>query len=223
MGPSPLPAAGPLRPGDGVSLAGAPLHEQVAALERSLSCNPYALAVTRQAAQLGLPGWYLGSGAVFQTVWNQLHDLRPAWGIKDYDLVYFDAQHLSAESERAAEERVRKYFADLGIVLDVKNEARVHLWYAQRYGRSISPYRSTEDAIRTWPTTASSVGVRYERDRFVVYAPFGLTDLFAMVVKPNYGKVDQRVYEDKAARWLEAWPKITVWPWLSEPLTKGQV
>jgi hypothetical protein len=46
--------------------------------------------------------------------------------------------------------------ATLGGVHDVKNEARVHLWYERRFGRHLEPYRSTGDAIATWPTTASS-------------------------------------------------------------------
>ena len=89
----------------------------------------------------------------------------------------------------------------------------MHLWYEERFGRRIPPYRSTEHAISTWPTTASSVGVRYENDAFVVCAPFGLSDVFAMIVRPNKAIVDRAVYEAKAARWRVQWPKLTVQPW----------
>ena len=45
------------------------------------------------------------------------------------------------------------------------------------FGRAIEPYRSCEDAIATWPTTASSVGVRLEPGgHFTLCAPFGLDD-----------------------------------------------
>jgi hypothetical protein len=62
--------------------------------------------------------------------------------------------------------------------------ARVHVWYKEAFGKEIKPYTSTEDAIDTWPTTATSVGVRYSNGRFQVYAPYGLHDLLGMIVKP---------------------------------------
>ena len=40
------------------------------------------------------------------------------------------------------------------------NETRVHLWYEAHFGYRIDPYASVEDAINTWPTTATSIGVR---------------------------------------------------------------
>ena len=100
-----------------------------------------------------------------------------------------------------------------GFVVDVKNEARVHLWYERRFGRNLEPYRSTGDAIATWPTTASSVGVRYDGHTFVVCAPFGLADLISMVARANKTIVTRDVYEEKVARWAAQWPQLTVIPW----------
>ena len=48
---------------------------------------------------------------------------------------------------------------------------------------------------------------------FEVCAPFGLTDLFAMVVRPNVTLVSQATYEAKAERWRQIWPGLTVLPW----------
>src|SRR3954469_22360687 len=143
-----------------------------------LGRNELAHAVMNVAAELAVPSWYLGAGAVAQTIWNGLHGYDPAAGIKDYDLVYFDPVDLSAETERSLAEEVTRRLAPLGITTDVKNQARVHLWYEQRFGFRIDPHPSSEDAIATWPTTASAVGVRAGGDAFVVCAPFGLADLF---------------------------------------------
>lgn len=198
-----------------MAAADAPLDEQVATLERALGCNEATLVIARSGGDLGLPNWYLGGGAVAQTVWNQLSGMCSSRGVRDYDLVYFDPGDLTAEAERAVEERARGYFSQLGVTLDVKNQARVHLWYEKRFGRPAQPYRSTEHAISTWPTTASSVGVRYEGGRFVVCAPFGLSDLFAMVVRPNKVLIDRAVYLGKASRWAGLWPKLSVLPWES--------
>lgn len=194
-------------------MACAPLHEQSAHLESVLKENGVAQAVLAVAQELDLPDWYFGAGGVSQTVWNVLHGFDASAAIKDYDLVYFNAEDLSAETERKIEAEVVARLRGRDIVVDVKNEARVHLWYQARFGRHLDPYRSTCDAIATWPTTASSVGVRYDGRRFIVCAPFGLGDLFNMIARPNKTIVTRDVYEKKVTRWVEQWPELTVIPW----------
>jgi len=190
-----------------------PLARQIEYLQHALTLNPVAEAVLVLAGEMHLPGWYLGAGAVAQTVWNLRHGFAPAEGMKDYDLVYFDPDDLSAESERRLEAQVAQQLSKFGVLADVHNEARVHLWYEKRFGRYLDPYRSTEEAISTWPTTASSVGVRRDRAGYVVCAPFGLSDLLAMVARPNKAKVSREIYEQKVARWQAIWPKLRVIPW----------
>ena len=191
----------------------APLHQQIQYLREALTANPIAGAVLAAGAELALPGWYLGAGGIAQTVWNLRHGFNPAAGIKDYDLVYFDQDDLSADAESRTEDALSNMVAGLRIVMDVKNEARVHLWYGQRFGRHVEPYTCTEEAIATWPTTASSVGVRQDSEGFVVCAPFGLADLLGMVARPNKTIVTQDVYEEKTSRWAARWPKLHVIPW----------
>jgi hypothetical protein len=50
---------------------------------------------------MGLPGWYLVAGGLYQTVWNVVTGQVPEAGILDYDLAYFDASDLSWEAEDA--------------------------------------------------------------------------------------------------------------------------
>lgn len=96
----------------------------------------------------------------------------------------------------------------------MKNEARVHLWYEQKFGFPIAPYRSLEAAIDTWPTTASSVAVRGGiAEGFTVYASFGLDDLLGMVVRPNKRLITREIYMAKAERWARCWPRLTVIAW----------
>lgn len=40
---------------------------------------------------LRLPQGTLTAGCLFQTVWNIKSGNKPEWGIKDYDVFYFDA------------------------------------------------------------------------------------------------------------------------------------
>ena len=170
---------------------------------------------------LELPGWYLGAGCVAQTVWNAAHGKAPGSDIDDYDLVYFDSQDLTEEGENAVMIKALNAAGDLPIHLDVKNQARVHLWYRQHFGYGIEPYTSTEDAIRTWPTTATAVGIRVEHGAAVVFAPFGLDDLFALIVRPNRTQITQQIYQRKVARWIRHWPQLTILPWAAGIGTPG--
>jgi uncharacterized protein len=46
-----------------------------------------------------------------------------------------------------------------------------------------------------------------------VFAPFGLTDLFAIRTRPNPVLAPGAVYRDKTRRWSEEWPRLIVLPW----------
>jgi hypothetical protein len=43
----------------------------------------------------------------------------------------------------------------------------VHLWYAEKFGNVLAPYTSTEDAITTFPTTATAIGVQPRPEDFM--------------------------------------------------------
>ncbi|HEU5187945.1 MAG TPA: nucleotidyltransferase family protein [Candidatus Saccharimonadales bacterium] len=188
------------------------LQSQIAYLERTLAKSKIVSKVLELAPQLELPNWYLGAGAICQTIWNELHGFSLNHGIKDYDLVYFDTD-ISAEAQDRFIQKGKELFAGLPVEVELTNEARVHLWYKEEVGKDIQPYASTEDAINTWPTTASAVGVRYERGQFLVYAPRGLNDMMSLTIRANKGQITREVYEKKVARWQQVWPKLTVTPW----------
>jgi hypothetical protein len=187
---------------------------QVADLAEAVRADPVVDLLLSRLAASGPPEWYVGAGAVAAAVWNRRFGKPPGCGVKDYDVVYFDPGDLGEE----AEARVRATIAGwvpASVELDVTNEARVHLWYHEAFGRRIEPYRSIEAAIATWPTTATSIGVRLDGGggAFSVCAPFGLDDLFAGVVRPNTALVSREVYEAKVARWRQVWPELTILPW----------
>jgi len=188
------------------------LQTQIDYLEKTLAKSKVVSSVLKLAPRLGMPNWYLGAGVVAQTVWNELHGLPLEHGIKDCDLVYFDTD-ISARAQDRFIQKAKKLFVALPIEVDVTNEARVHLWYKEEVGKDIEPYTSTEDAINTWPTTASAVGVRYEGKVFVVYAPCGLNDMMGLIIRPNKGLITREVYEKKVRRWRETWPKLKAISW----------
>jgi hypothetical protein len=154
-------------------------------LRLALVQNKWLEEILGRFDEIDLPDNWLAAGCIAQTIWNLRSNQPPELGIKDVDLIYFDAQDLSGETEAGHERRLRYLFRDLPIKLDVKNEARVHLWYKDRFGYAIKPYSSCADAIATFPTTATSVGIRGVLGKFECCAPFGLDDLFGLVVRPN--------------------------------------
>jgi hypothetical protein len=194
-----------------------PLDEQLDRLSTLLTHNEVLVEVLERAAGLRLPGWYLTAGCVFQTVWNVVTGRPATEGIKDYDLFYFDDADLSWEAEDAVIRAGREAFAGLPAAVEIRNEARVHLWYEDRFGVPCAPYDSTEAAIDSFAATTCCVGLRLEDGgRWRVYAPHGLSDVFGLVVRPNPVLAPRAVYETKAARRRARWPDLTVLPWPSE-------
>ena len=181
-------------------------------LRRDLGANELVGECLERLAVLDLPNWYLGGGCLAQTVWNVAHANPAGTGIDDFDIAYFDAD-LSARAENEAVACVRELLADLPLRPDVKNQARVHLWYASRFGYEIRPYTSCEDALATWPTTAAAIGVRLVSGTLLVEAPFGTDDLFALIVRPNRVQITPQIYAAKVERWRRTWPLLRILPW----------
>jgi uncharacterized protein len=183
------------------------------ALSRVLMASPVLTPLLARWPDIGLADCWLAGGAVAQTVWNGAFALAPDHGLSDVDLIYFDASDLSEAAEAYHEARLRRLFADVPVRIDVKNEARVHLWYAAKFGRALAPYTSTEHAISTFPTIATSVGVQPAREGLRITAPFGLADLAGLIVRPNKMQITQNVYDAKVARWRPLWPGLTFVDW----------
>jgi len=160
------------------------LRERLTAI---LCATPPLMQVLSVARCLCLPDWLLFSGAVYQPVLNHLTDRPLDYGIKDYDLGYFDGSDLSYEAEDAVIRRVNAAFDEpLRSMVEVRNQARVHLWFEAKFGEPYGPLSSTAEALERFASATFAVGVRLEADdRLRIEAPFGLADLFALRLRPN--------------------------------------
>ena len=190
-----------------------PVAEQLAELERIVRLNPIVDEMLVRIADVSLPDCWLVAGALFQTVWNVLSDRDPTAGIVDYDINYFDDSDLSWEAEDVAITHAYAYLSDIDADIQVRNEARVHLWYEEKFGVPCPPYRSTRHAISTFPNCSSCIGIRPAGDAVEIYAPYGLTDLFRLTTRPNPVLAPGSVYDVKTARWAAEWPQLTVLAW----------
>ena len=176
---------------------------------------PSTMQVLRTIRDLDLPDGMIFSGAVYQPVWNHLTGRAPDYGIKDYDVAYHDASDTSYEAEDVVIRRVAAAFDEpLRSLVEVRNQARVHLWFEKKFGADepYPPLQSSAEALKRFVATAFCVGVRMEADDSLsVFAPFGLEDLFALHLRPNPLRVKgaggwARTTGSAQARW----PEITV-------------
>ncbi|MFD0274687.1 nucleotidyltransferase family protein [Kitasatospora sp. NPDC127111] len=191
-------------------------EEHAAAFAATALRNPSTRAVLERLAGLDLPPWYLTAGSLFQTVWNAAvgrADLSA--GIRDHDLFFFD-EDISWEAEDTVIKKCLAAVTDLGVELEPRNQARVHLWYPEKWGKEIAPYRDLADAISSFAATSCCVGLSLDsRGKLAVHSTHGFVDLFNLVLRPNPLTVaPQAVYEAKAERWLQEWPQLTKLPWM---------
>ena len=156
-------------------------------LETILRATPGLMTVLKTARDLALPDPLVLSGAVCQPVWNHLTGRALDYGLRDYDLAYFDASDTSYEAEDEVIRKVAAAFAPpLSELVEVRNQARVHLWFEKKFGEAYTPLSSSKEALSRFVATAFAVGVRLEADdRLHIEAPFGLTDLFSLRIAPN--------------------------------------
>ncbi len=148
---------------------------------------PSLMRVLRAARLLDLPDWLVMSGAVYQPVLNHLTGRMPDYGIRDYDFGYFDASDISYDAEDVVIRRVAAAFDEpLRSTVEVRNQARVHLWFEAHFGEAYTPLSCTAEALERFVCPMFAVGVRLDADdRLHVEAPFGLADLFALRLRPN--------------------------------------
>jgi hypothetical protein len=183
-----------------------------ARLETILRASPDLMTVLETVQALNPPDWLLFSGAIYQRVLNHLTGRPDSYGIKDYDLGYFDPD-TSYEAEDVVIRRVAAAFAaPLSEMVEVRNQARVHLWFEARFGEPYGPLASTPEALERFVSPLFAVGVRLEPNgRMTILAPFGLEDLFAMRLRPNPRRITGGFPRTSAAI-AARWPEVTIEP-----------
>ena len=97
------------------------------------------------ARELRVPQWRIVAGCLYQTTWNVLTNKPARTGIKDYDLIYFDDSDLSWQAEDQVVKRVNARMSDLPAPVEVRNQARVHLWFKKRFGADYAPLRCADE------------------------------------------------------------------------------
>jgi uncharacterized protein len=172
--------------------------------------NPVHEAIARALDELALPDAWIVSGCLVQTVWNVNTGRAVDYGISDYDIFYFDGD-TSWAAEDAVIRKTQERLGDVGAPVEVRNQARVHLWYPEKHGVPYPSLQRSTDGIDRFLTRNTQVGLRRAGERYEVYAPHGFDDIARLIVRPNPGlHFSAANYAAKAARWKGLWPELTV-------------
>jgi hypothetical protein len=172
--------------------------------------NPVNAIIADTLFELALPDAWLVSGCLVQTVWNVKTGRDVDYGINDYDVLYFDPD-TSWEAEHAVIRTLAKRFEKLGSTVEVRNQARVHLWYAEKHGLPYPPLHSSREGIDRFLTKNTRIGIRRTDAGYGVYAPDGFDDAANLIARPNVtANFSAANYVTKTARWKALWPEVTV-------------
>ena len=133
-----------------------------ARFEKIIRADAILWAALDVARALALPDWLIASGAVYQSVWNGLLGHPAGYGLNDIDLIYFDDRDLSWEAEDRCIRRAESAFAVAAILIPVepRNQARVHLWFEQKYQLPYPPLISSADSLSRYESRSSAIGIR---------------------------------------------------------------
>lgn len=173
--------------------------------------DPDLMQVLTTVRNLDLPDWRLFSGAVYQGVWNDRTGRPVGHGVKDYDIGYFDPD-TSWDAEDVFIKRAAAVFDEpLRSLVEVRNQARVHIWFPDHFNEPYEPLTHTDEALSRFVAPAFAVGVRLETDDTIsIAAPFGLQDVFDMVIRPNPNRPRASGWDKVIASARARWPELTV-------------
>ena len=176
-------------------------------LQTLITADAARMRILRSVRELALPDCWVAAGFVRNCAWDHVHQHATSALPEDIDVIWFDSNDATAARDAALENVLRA--GDATLRWSVKNQARMH-------GRNADqPYRASTDAMRHWPETATAVGVRLSHAGAIeVAAPFGLDDLFDLVVRPTarFTGAKHAIYLERirAKNWQARWPGLTI-------------
>lgn len=180
-----------------------------ATLRELLAADPIIMDMLAAVRSLDLPDGWMTAGVVRNRVWDHLHGYTEPTPLNDIDIIYLDPEDVDEASEKRFEAILRERMPRQP--WSIKNQTRM----AMRNGDP--PYRSISQALEHWCETPTTVAVRLNSaNKIKILAPFGLTDLFDLIVRPtpfastHSNKLAQ--YRERMIKknWPRQWPRIRV-------------
>jgi hypothetical protein len=163
----------------------------------------------RLVRDLQIPNAAIGAGAVRNWIWDLAHQRTPSLRSADIDVVYFDEQDLDATQELKWQMQLQNAMPEF--TWEVVNQACVHRWMNTNNKTDLAAFQSVEQAIASWPETATCVAVSMgAEEQIKVIAPYGLVDLFELQLRPNLSCVSQAIFQQRLheKRFLQRWQQL---------------
>lgn len=129
---------------------------------------------------------YYVTSACSKTIYNYYHNYQIDYLINEYEIVYKD--------KSIEEEYLRKLVGGVDIELKII---------------SINDDSAIEEYINNKNIISESIGVKMEQGMLSVYAPYGLNDVFEMIIRENVLS-KSKVYLEEANILKKKWPQLTI-------------
>lgn len=105
--------------------------------------------------------------------------------------------------------RCAPVFDGLPREVEVCNQARVPIWFSKAYGVDRQPIVSTEAAVREFASKSHCAAMRLDGSgRPELIAPFGLSELYSLHVRPVPGVANPAGWNKECAAQKVLWPEI---------------
>ena len=192
------------------------LDEQISDAILILKKNKELMDILDFIYELRLPNFYIAAGSVFQTIWNYYDNKPLNYGIKDIDVIYYNKDDLSVDTDINYFNLINDYCINQGYnyEIDVSNEARMHLWKKEKYNIDVEQYVNSEDAINKWIATVHAIGITKKNEKIKIYAPYGLSDIYSKTIRPIKHKYNTKeIYDKKANGWNERFSDLNIIEW----------
>lgn len=192
------------------------LDEQIKQSIFILKKNKELMDILDYVYKLKLPNFYIAAGSIFQTIWNYYDNKPLNYGIKDIDIIYYNNDDLTIDTDLKYYNIIKDYCNKKGYnyEIDVSNEARMHIWKKEKFNIDVKQYINSEDAINKWIATVHAIGITKENDKIKIYAPYGLSDIYSRTIRPikhEYSSKD--IYDKKAKSWSERFDNLNIIDW----------
>lgn len=173
--------------------------------------HPLNRRILERLPMLDLPEACLVAGCVWQPYLNHRSGRGLGDQINDYDVFYYDSSDLSFEAEDIVIRRAALLFQDIDAVIELRNQARIHLWYPERFGVACPAMSSAAEAISRFPVLGTCLGLIGRRDGSITaIAPYGWDDLIAGRLRPNPRCIDPGAFRRKALSYRQRWSWLEV-------------
>lgn len=192
------------------------LDEQISDTILILKKNKELMDILDFIYELRLPNFYIAAGSVFQTIWNYYDNKPLNYGIKDIDVIYYNKDDLSVDTDINYFNLINDYCINQGYnyEIDVSNEARMHLWKKEKFNIDVEQYVNSEDAINKWIATVHAIGITKKNEKIKIYAPYGLSDIYSKTIRPIKHKYNTKeIYDKKANGWNERFSDLNIIEW----------